>query len=58
MSENSDNYLPLPSWEDIPPLKENVPEFLKDDDWFGTDISADFLDFSEPYRSSRCTMRR
>lgn len=58
MSENSDNYLPLPSWEDIPPLKENVPEFLKDDDWFGTDISADFLDFSEPYRSPRWTMKR
>lgn len=50
MSEESNN---------IPKLNPTtVPEFLKDDDWFDVDISADLLDFSEPYRPPRYTMER
>ena len=50
MSEESNN---------IPKLNPTtVPDFLKDDDWFDVDISADLLDFSEPYRPPRYTMER
>ena len=50
MSEESNN---------IPKLNPTtVPEFLKDDDWFDVDISADLLNFSEPYRPPRYTMER
>ena len=34
------------------------PNFLKDDEWFDVDISADLLDFAEPYRPPRYTMER
>ena len=56
MSEVSDNYLPLPTWEEIPPLKEDVPEFLKDDNWFYEDLSQFWLDFSEPYKQPKWTL--
>ena len=51
MSEESNN---------IPKLSKTaeIPDFLKDDDWFDVDISADLLDFSEPYRPPRYTMER
>lgn len=52
MSEQSNNIPQLPG------QPERAPEFLKDDDWFGVDISADLLDFSEPYRPPRYTMER
>ena len=35
-----------------------APDFLKADEWFDIDISADLLDFSEPYRPPRYTMMR
>ena len=35
-----------------------MPDFLKGDDWFGADISKDFLDFDKPYRPPRYTMER
>ena len=57
--ENNDNYLQLPAWGTGTPLKKpETPDFLKDDDWFNTDISADFLDFTEPYKPPRWTMKR
>ena len=41
----------------LPPLStlkktqaQQPPDFLKADEWFGTDISKDFLDFTEPYQ--------
>lgn len=62
MNEENDNYLPLPVWEDGISFKKpdtpDIPDFLKDDDWFSTDITADFLDFTEPYRPPRWTMKR
>ena len=50
MSEN--NKIPLPG------QPEPKPNFLKDDEWFDVDISADLLDFAEPYRPPRYTMER
>ena len=50
MSEN--NKIPLPG------QPEPKPNFLKDDEWFDVDISADILDFAEPYRPPRYTMER
>ena len=47
--------IPLPGEQDINP---KVPDFLKDDDWFSADVSADFLDFDKPYRPPRYTMER
>lgn len=41
----------------LPPLPE-VPDFLQGDQWFNTDISADMLDFDEPYSPPRYTMER
>ena len=50
MIEN--NKIPLPG------QPEPKPNFLKDDEWFDVDISADLLDFAEPYRPPRYTMER
>ena len=35
-----------------------VPDFLKGDEWFETQVDEDFLDFDEPYRPPRYTMER
>jgi hypothetical protein len=51
MSEDN-NKIPLPG------QPEPKPNFLKDDEWFDVDISADLLDFAEPYRPPRYTMER
>ena len=51
MSEQN-NKIPLPQ------EPEPVPDFLKSDAWFDIDITADLLDFSEPYRPPRYTMER
>ena len=56
MNEN-DEILQLPDWEQTPPLND-APDFLKDDNWFNIDISADFLDFTEAYKPPRWTMKR
>jgi len=53
--ENITPGIPLPGAGDAAPKK---PDFLKEDDWFDIDISGDFLDFTEPYRPPRYTMRR
>ena len=37
---------------------ESVPDFLKGDNWYQEDVSADFLDFEKPYRPPRYTMER
>ena len=52
MTDTSNNIPQLPG------QPERAPEFLKDDQWFDVDISADLLDFSEPYRPPRYTMER
>ena len=46
--------IPLPG-EQAPP---EPPKFLKEDKWYDIDITADLLDFSEPYRPPRYTMER
>ena len=53
MSEQQ-NRIPLPG-EQAPP---EPPKFLKEDKWYDIDITADLLDFSEPYRPPRYTMER
>jgi len=53
MIEDTSNNIPQ-----LPGQPERAPEFLKDDQWFDVDISADLLDFSEPYRPPRYTMER
>ena len=40
------------------PQTADIPEFLQGDNWFSEDVSADFLDFEEPYRPPRYTMER
>ena len=55
MNEEGNNKIPLPSDGDVKPM---APNFLKDDEWFDVDISADLLDFAEPYRPPRYTMER
>ena len=42
----------------LPGEPEPKPEFLQGDDWFQADVSADFLDFDEPYKPPRYTMER
>lgn len=37
---------------------EQVPDFLKGDNWYQEDVGADFLDFEKPYRPPRYTMER
>lgn len=59
--DDNGNILQLPSWDESPTLQETgggAPDFLKDDDWFGTDIDQDILDFAEPYRPPRYTLER
>ena len=51
MSEEN-NKIPLPG------QPEPTPDFLKGDDWFGTNVDGDFLDFDKPYRPPRYTMER
>ena len=51
MSEEN-NKIPLPG------QPEPTPDFLKGDDWFGTNVDNDFLDFDKPYRPPRYTMER
>ena len=53
--ESNNNKIPLPSDGDVKPM---APDFLKADEWFDVDISADLLDFAEPYRPPRYTMER
>ena len=48
--------IPLP--DEQPQAKAQMPDFLKDDDWFDADVSSDFLDFDKPYRPPRYTMER
>ncbi len=55
MTEEQNNGIPLPDAGDAKP---KAPNFLKDDEWFDVDISADLLDFAEPYRPPRYTMER
>ena len=66
--------IPLPTEADIeierqraglPPLStlkktqaQQPPDFLKSDEWFGTDISKDFLDFTEPYQKPHHTLSK
>lgn len=47
----------------LPPLStlkktqaQQPPDFLKADEWFGTDISKDFLDFTKPYEKPHKTL--
>ena len=49
----------------LPPLStlkktqaQQPPDFLKSDEWFGTDISKDFLDFTEPYQKPHYTLSK
>ena len=42
----------------VVPLPQDAPEFLKGDDWFGAEVDADFLDFTEPYTPPRYTLQR
>ena len=35
-----------------------VPDFLREDNWYEVDISQDFLNFEKPYRPPRYTMKR
>ena len=42
----------------LPGQPEPTPDFLKGDDWFGTNVDNDFLDFDKPYRPPRYTMER
>ena len=51
MTEDN-NKIPLPG------QPEPTPDFLKGDDWFGTNVDGDFLDFDKPYRPPRYTMER
>ena len=37
---------------------ENAPDFLEKDQWFGEDVSGDFLDFTEAYSPPRYTLER
>lgn len=54
--------IPLPSPSDdsnhssnLPKL-ERPPEFLAGDQWYGTDISGDWLDFTKPYEKPKNTL--
>ena len=47
--------IPLPG---EPDAKARKPDFLQGDEWFETQVDADFLDFDEPYRPPRYTMER
>lgn len=42
----------------LPPIQEAepIPDFLKGDEWYGMDISKDFLDFTKPYEKPLKTL--
>ena len=46
--------------EKLPQINEGekIPDFLSEDNWYGVDVSGDFLDFDKPYRPPRYTMER
>ena len=55
----SGNKIPLPC--EVENLTEQKPEgsdFLSADEWFGIDISKDFLDFTEPYQKPHPTLSK
>ena len=60
MADNSSTYKnPIAEQEHkVVPLPQDAPEFLKGDDWFGAEVEADFLDFTEPYTPPRYTLQR
>jgi hypothetical protein len=53
----SENKIPLPDEGDVK-AQEKKPDFLQGDDWFGVSVDDDFLDFTEPYKPPRYTMKR
>ena len=53
MEEQKDYTNPLEKRESIV-----TPEFLKEDKWFEVQVDGCFLDFAEPYRPPRFTLRR
>ncbi len=61
---SSGEILKLPTWEETPPLSrnlppvgpDNIPDFLKGDNWFNEDISSGWLDFTEPYKPPMWTL--
>lgn len=52
MSEQQ-NKIPLPGQQ---PAAPQIPDFLKDDNWFQEDISGLWLDFTEPYQPPKWTL--
>ena len=42
----------------VVPLPSDAPEFLRGDNWFGTEVEGDFLDFTERYTPPRYTLSR
>ena len=55
MSEQENN---LPELRTSEQIEAETPSFLRGDKWMEADVSADFLDFDEPYRPPRYTMER
>ena len=51
------NPIAEPEHKDVP-MPEDAPEFLAGDNWYGMDVEGDFLDFTEPYKRPRYTLRR
>lgn len=52
MSENNNTEVQ----KQYPQLPGQVPEFLKNDDWFGVDVDQYMLDFKEEYKPPRFTL--
>ena len=50
---SDENKIPLPGDGDATPT---APDFLKEREWFGVDISGLLLDFEEPYHPPRWTL--
>lgn len=55
MPEQENN---LPELRTSEQIEAETPSFLRGDKWMEADVSADFLDFDEPYRPPRYTMER
>ena len=55
MPEHNNN---LPELRTSEQIEAETPSFLRGDKWMEADVSADFLDFDEPYRPPRYTMER
>ena len=53
IAEQEHREVPLP--QDMP---ENLPDFLKDVNWFGACKPSDFLNFAKPYTPPRYTLQR